>query len=516
MYQLAESQNVTDYSSKNKLELRLDKGKVKSRLNVNAVLFENSYKNVNREFFLNQHYRYGDVHNSKSFYENFFIDYAPTNRLGIQFKASHSSIQSDHSKDLTHNNPYYADIFFDRNGLPVFDFGQETSSTAANLLSEVILQYRSNVGVINSGFRFQNRSLQTQKNGVNQPDAAVSPESPFTGVSTKLTFQKWSPFLKHQIALGPFAFTNEVRIVRIAYPDRANNQNTNQLMEFKSRVEFNSISASLSRQISSFPMQKLTEGYDLTGFQTIAIPHQTILKPTPEYTLEIYGNKKIDAIDVLFDPAILYGRIQNADRFIFDGKSVIITAYDQLRAEYLALTFPLTKSFKKIPLKMIIEPEWLGNQNENIDPLGNSYQTKTGRTLLGIKLNTVFENKPYNFFLYPKYSIFTFENELFDSKIKQEMLSLNITANFDFFDETLLITPTLRTVTFFGNVQSDFTNVSLKIESPSSKFRWFVIIDNLLNNTSFITQTIYPTFFNSEDNSVFERYVKFGIAYKFK
>lgn len=521
-YQFAESQAVTDYSSKNKLELRLDKGKVKVRLDANVVLFQNTYKNLNRESFRNQHYRYEDVHDSKSFYKNFFFEYTPTNKLGVQVKASHSYTQSDHTKYLTHNNPSYANIFFDKNSTPVFDFGHQTSSTATNFLSEIMVQYRSKVGVINSGFQFQNRSLRTGKNGFNQVGAVnASAESPFTGETSRLNFQKWSPFIKHQIALGAFAFKNEAKLARIAYPDRTNNQKTNQFVEFKSGVEFspsgfNTISVSLSKQISSFPMQKLAEGYDLTGFQTISIPYQTNLIPTPEYTLEIYGVKKFDAIDVLFDPAMLYGRTQNADRFLFDENPVITTAYDQLQAEYLLLTFPLTKSLKKIPLDIIIEPEWIGNQNQNIDLSGNFYLTKTSRTLLGLKLNTVFDDKPYNFFLYPKYSKFLFENELYESQNILKMFSVNLTTVLDFFNENLLITPTFRTITFFGNVQSDFTNVSLKIESPSSKFRWFVIIDNLLNNTNFTTQTIYPTSFTSENNSVFERHIKFGIEYKFK
>ena len=191
-------------------------------------------------------------------------------------------------------------------------------------------------------------------------------------------------------------------------------------------------------------------------------------------------------------------------------------AYDQLRSEYWLASLPISKSFKKVPLKIHLVPQWEFTQDYNISPSGELYRIFTSRSIWEFDLKTVFENKPYDFYLNPKYSAFSFENEYYQSKHKQDMFSVDFTGELDLFNEKLLISPTLRAVTFFGNVQSNFTYISLKIASPSAKFRWHFIIDNLLNNTSFTTQTIFPTYFNSESNSVFERYVRFGIEFKFK
>ena len=520
-YQFAESEQVTDYSSKNKLEIRLDKGKVKARLDVNAVIFNNDNQNPVNESSQSIQYRYQDKHKSQSYYQNLFIEYAPTKKFGLRSVASYSSIHSDHVKNLTHNNQLYRSVLFDEHNNPVIHLRQNTLSRTNNFISEIMGQYQSPVGQVNFGVRFENRMLKGEKKGYNLNEIKnITSVSRFTGTENIFDFRKWGPFVEYRTSVGSFTFQNAAAFVYATYPNADNNQKNLQFFEFKTEIEFstgfNSISASLSRRMSSFPMQKLIQGHDLTSFQMIVIPNQKMLKPTPEYTLEVFETYKFDDIDLLFDAAAAYGRVQNADRFLFDMTPIITTTYDQLSSEYLLLTFPLTKTFKKIPLDIILEPEWIGSQNQNIDPAGDFYLTKTSSTLLGIKFNTLFRDKPYDFHLYPKYSGFLFENELYRSAQRLEMFSVNFSLKLDFFDKKLLLTPTLRAVTFLGNVNSDFTNISLKIESPSAKFRWFIVADNLLNNTSFTTQTIFPTYFNSESNSVFERYVRFGIEFKFK
>ncbi len=517
-----ESQEATNYSSKNKLDFRLDKEKLKVRLDINAVFFKNESETLSSETLQNLNYNYGDVHKSNAFYENLLVEYKANSKLGVQFKASHSYIDATRTKNLLHNNPVYTSIFYDENNNQVYDFEQQASSIATNFLSEVMVQYRSKVGTINTGVRFQSRTLKAGKEGFNKGDLPNLTLVPlFTGARSTLNFNKWSPFLKHRINIGSFTFKNEVRFAQIMYPNQENKQKNVQLVEFKSGVDFSFgsfsyINVALSKQISSYPMQKLVEGYDLTGFQSVAIPNVHILNPTPEYTLDITGAKKFDNIGLLFDPAMLYGRIQNTDRFLFSNEPVIITEYDQFQAEYWAFSFPFSKSLKKIPLDIIFEPEGLINQTQNIDSVGNSYQTKTTRLLIGLKLNTDFEDQWYDVNLYPKYTSFIFENEYFNSESTLDMFSVNLTAKIDLFDKKLLLTPTVRTVAFFGNVTSDFTNISLKIEAPSSKWYWFVMIDNILNSSDFIIENIYPTYSMLESNSVFVRYVKFGMEYKFK
>ncbi len=516
-----ETQEMTNYSSKNKLEIKLDKDKLKARLNVNAVIFNTNNNTLNSEQVQNLTYNYGDVHASKSFYENLFIEYAATQKLGFQLKASHSYINTTHTKNLLHNNPIYTGIFVDENNNPVYDFGQKTSSIATNFLSEFKVQYRSKVGAINIGVRFQSSRLTASKNGFNEENENnLIPVPLFTGSENQLNFQKWTPFIKHRIAFNSVTFRNELRLAHITYPNQVNEQKNQQLVEFKSGIDysfgnFSYINMTLSKQVSSFPMQKLVEGYDLTGFQSIAIPNRQLLRPVPEYTLEIMGSTKF--YNISFDPAMLYGRTQHTDRFLFSNEPVIITEYDQLQAEYWAFSFPFTTSLKKIPLDITLEPEALINQMQNIDPVGNAYQTKTTRLLMGLKLNTDFKDKWYDFNLLPKYTSFIFENDFFESESQMDMFSINLLAKIDLFDKKLLITPTLRSVAFLGdNINSEFTNIGLRIEAPSSKIYWFIMADNLLNSSNFIIERVNPIFVMLESNTVFERYIQFGIEYKFK
>jgi len=518
----AEAREMTGYSSKNKLDFRLDKNKLKARLDLNAVIFKNTNTVVNSETRLGLNYDFSDVHNSQAFYQNLLVEYKFNPKLGLQFKASHSYIEATRTKTLRHNNPLYVGIFYDENNAPVYDFAQETVSQATNFISGIMVQYRGKLGAINTGIRFQGRGLTAGKNGFHVADSVSSTTVPlFTGARGRLNFQKWTPFIKHRITAGSFTFDNEVRLARMSYPNPTNGQKSQQQIEFKLGVNyspgsFNYINIALSRQVSSYPMQKLIEGYDISGFQAIAIPNRYVFSPTQEYTLEILAAKEFAPIGLLLDPAILYGRTQNTDRFLFSTDPVIITEYDQLQAEYWALSFPFRKSFKKLPMVIIFEPEGLINQMQNLDSAGTSYQTRTTRVLMGLKLNTDFNNLWFDFNLYPKYTAFIFGNPYFNTSRKLEMFAVNFTAKIDLFDEKLLLTPAIRAVTFVGNVAADFTNISIKIAGPAGKFYWFVVADNLLNSTGFVIERIFPTYAMLETNSVFARFVKLGLEYKFK
>lgn len=516
--QFEENNQIRDYTTKNKLELRFDKGKVKSRIDLNAVLFKNNYKSNNAESSQNLIYDYKDDHDSKSFYENLFFEYDASKKVGVQLKASMSTILSDHEKKLVHNDSSYT-VLTDENSNQVFDFNQGISSTSNNFVSEARIQAKTKLGVIQSGVRFQQASLRNSRSAINSENDAAIPA--FSSSKMNFDFLKWTPFLSHRVSLGILSLNNEIGYAQITIPSESNQKVKETMIEYSLGADlffsgYNYINLSVSKRYAAFPMSKLAEGLELAGFQTLYVPRQNILEPVPEYVINLSGAKEFSSINLLLDPAILYGRAQNSNQFLFEEGSLVQVAYGQLQSEYLALTFPFIKKFKILPVEAILEPEWLGNQNKNIAPDGSEYTTQTGRTLLGLKLKTVFEDKPYDFNLYPKYTAFDFSNELSDTKSRQEMFSISLTSEFDFFEEKLLITPSVRTVTFYGNVESDFTNISLRIESPTSKWRWFMVVDNLLNNKNFVKQSVFPTYFVSERSLVFERYFKFGLEYKFK
>ena len=141
-------------------------------------------------------------------------------------------------------------------------------------------------------------------------------------------------------------------MVFITYPNETFEQIPDRFLNVKSNITyspsgFDYLSASFNRRVSQFSLEKLIPGTELTSFQSVVIPGQSFLSPRHEMTLELSGAKKIQDINLLFDPAILYGQVYNADRFLFEESPVISIAFDQLRAEYLLISAPIIKNFKQ-------------------------------------------------------------------------------------------------------------------------------------------------------------------------
>ncbi len=513
-----ESQEIIDYSTRNKLDVRLDKSSLKIKLDINAVIFNNTLNTENREAIRSLEYQFENEHRSNSFYENLLAEYKITDKTGIQLKASHSIIASGQDKRLNHNDPTFGLAFIDDQGNTIFNFRQPIDTDAENLLSQVSIYHRSKLGVPGFGVSYQFKELTIDKEGFNSGNQD-SRASGFTG-NESLTISKWEPYISHKIELGKFTLDNELKWVFMTYPNETFEQIPGRFLNVKSNITysppgFDYLSVSFNRRVSQFLLEKLIPGTELTSFQSVVIPGRSFLSPRHEMTLELSGAKKIQDINLLFDPAILYGQVYNADRFLFEESPVISIAFDQLRAEYLLISAPIIKNFKTIPIDLVIEPEWLINQNQNVDDQGNNYNTRTTRTLLGLKLTTQLDDQPFDFFVYPKYSNFLFTNELADSGNIQGMLSLDFTTFLDFFDGKLMITPGLRTVKFLGNANSSYTNIAFRADYKASKIYWFLTLDNLLNDSNFVRQTIYPTYFTSEQNFVFSRFFKIGFEYKF-
>jgi len=522
--QLLDVQDIQDYSTKNKLELRFDKGKIKSRLDFNAVLFSNQFGSLNTSTLGDLSYDYEDTHDSRSFYENLFFEYAASPRLGIQVKASFSTVNSDHDKLLSHNDSVYTRLLRDANDQAVFSFNQQTSARATNFTSEAFAQYRAKLlGLLRFGGRFQSERLRLDKDAFHLDESQESiSEVPLFSVSeTLLDYQKITPFIHHQFDIGEFTFRNEVGLAFARYPDVANDIQTRQLLEYDLSLNFmpgnyNDLSLSYSRRFSAFPLSKLVGGYDLTNFQTIGIPGLHTFVPQPEYVAEIGFGRRFPAINTQFDGLAVYGRNPNTDLYRLSEASFIEIVYDQLHSEYLALSFPVEKTFTQIPLTLTLEPEMLNNWRQNIDDIGTVFETRTTRYLLGLKVRSDFEDQPFNFYLYPKYSVFRFSNDLTDVVNTQNMFSVHVVPKLDLFQQKVLLTPSVRYVNFSGEVSASNFIADFTIQIPGKKFSAFLELSNLWDSEDFVQQQIYPTLFVTQRNAIFGRFIKGGLEYKFK
>ena len=94
------------------------------------------------------------------------------------------------------------------------------------------------------------------------------------------------------------------------------------------------------------------------------------------------------------------------------------------------------------------------------------------------------------------------------------MFPQNARLNLDFFDHRLLLSPQLCTVRFFGNVLSEFTNLSFSLSYKIKGVDLQLEADNLLNNQFVVRQTLFPNFFISENSEVFSRFVSGGVGFE--
>ena len=512
---LSEQLRQHTLSTKNKAELRFDKSNWKIRYDANYSYLNQSTTTNTNALVSGLFYEFENNGYSDEFVQNLLVENKISRKSGVKFAGSYSSIWKDTEKLLLHNDSTYMDLFIDNQANFVSDFRQDIDSKAKRAVAEVSFYHRSKLGNTNTGFRYLNNQLSEVRNGRNNRNG-VAIQDFVSETASPFNFSKLTYFVNDRISFGKFDFFGELGTSSIRFPSVEDNERTFQL-EFVTTLEYQMSKSSsalflLKRQVGSFPLRKIVRGFELESFQTIAIPGTSQIQPTPEYVAEISGVTKFSGWE--FDPAALYGRTFTGNRFVANTNGIVEALYDQLEASYWAITLPLKKRMKNLPLFMILEPEWIINSARNISEDGISYLTRTNRTLLGLKVASDFDHKKFNFNIFPKYTAFNFFNGLSEVKSRQEMFSLNMRLNLDFLEHRLLLSPQLRTVRFFGNVRSEFTNLAFSLSYRIKGLDLQLQADNLLNNQFFVRQTLFPNFFISENSEVFSRFVRLGVEFK--
>lgn len=525
--QLNETEELVDYSTKNKLEIKFDKNNVKAKFNANAVLFKNDLSRTSTETVQNLNYRFADVHKATNFYENCVIEWKATQKWSFHLKASHTYLATTHNKTLNHNDSSYTLFKTDLGNSTtthLFSFIQPISSTASSFISEGMAQYQGKLGEIRFGTRYHYRELASLREGFvsieNENNTVEIPIEEFMGQNTSWKTSQLMSFLNHRVGFGDFSFDNEIKFLQVKYPNLLNEQKQKNLFAYKFTANYSPMgsdfSVSYSKNISNFPLEKLIFGYELLDFQTVRLPSTNSLIPQPEYSFMADAFKSFT--NLRLSAAFLYGKVQNADQFLIPQNNLLFVSQDQLGSEYLLFSSSIETRLKKIPLDFVLEPEYMSNRIENRFPTGENYFTQTKRYLLGLKVTTDFEGLPFNIVAYPKYSTFIFENDLSETQNRQDMASLDVSFRVRLFKEKLLFFPKFRTVHFLkgSSKNSTFTNIGFRLETSVSKWNYFLRVENLLNDTVFVRQFIYPTYFVNEQNSVFGRYFQIGVEYKWK
>ena len=194
-----ESKSIEIPISKNKVEFRFNASKTKFRFDTNFIYENPSYNTVSDFFDMKEKYVFNTQKNNTSFYNNLFYEQKISSKLGIEFKASHSMIETNDNIRLEHNNPNY--FITENNSTDLYNFFQNIHSKANQSNLQISAQYTSKVGIIKIGNNFEHRILNYE---------STSELSQFSQAKNEYFFQRIQPFLNHTVNFGSISFINKI------------------------------------------------------------------------------------------------------------------------------------------------------------------------------------------------------------------------------------------------------------------------------------------------------------------
>jgi len=509
----SEFNNLKEFSSKNKLELKYDTKKTKLVLNTNLTYNNSNFEQENTV--LNHFYQFNLDNAHLKNYNNLKFENMINEKIGIEVKSSYSVIEEKPRNLFYHNNPFYSFELIDNNNNTVYNFEQNKKIKKQNLISSIMFQFRSKLGIIETGGIYLNRKFNFKSNAQNILTNDPLQEFNVSDITYKIT--NYKPFLKHRISISDISISNSIEYSVLNYPTITNTTENKQQLNYSLVAQYSNrgfyTSLKYNNRLSSFPLNKLIQGKSLLNFQTIELP-ATSITPQKEEVFEfaIHKNFKKSKTNLTF--ALLKGRSNTLDLYLNSTNSpFIFMKNNQLEGEYTAISTAISKKFKN-GISITLEPEFLTDKSQNIN--SNTYfHTITDRYFLGMKIENNKKSKRFNYFLYPKYTLFEFSNTLNNFSSKQEMFSIFFNTNYELVKNKLFFDINARNVLFFGGEEGSFTNINLSFNGTIKRFYWRLSVKNILNDQKFIRQSITPIYFLTEENVVFGRFIKFSIEYKF-
>lgn len=514
-----EATALKNFSSKNKLEIRFDYAKIKARLDVNTVIMSDR-SSMDNQAVNNLAYRFNGRLRATNFYQNGFFEYVPGGSWAFRVKTALAQRSDDRQNNLHHNDLTYASFFVNQAMQPVVSFGQTIRNRQISWHNEAGAFFKEAWGQTSVLIRHEFQQLEADKRGLDKGrDDPMANVPDFTLPLTQRQFQKWGAGVGQSVKLGDVQLAGEFFQTISTFPLQNGTRQMITLPEYKFSFDYqpgtvDHVMISWTGRVSSFSLHKVMAGFTLRDFQVASIIGPAQLTPQPEEVAEIWIGKNFSAISLMVDPTLIIGRTRTTDRVVI-GSLPVVTWYDQLKARYLAASLPFTKTFRRIPLQLILEPEMLHSLQENFDQAERPYNTLTERYLLGLKVNSDFDKKTIHFVIYPKYSAFRFSSAVDPTVSVQHMTSLEATMGWS-ITKHLTASTTWRYVVFQGTSDSRFTNGALQIRYNHKDIVVWLEGDNILNNRTFIRQTISPNVFINNNEAVFGRYVKLGIDLKFR
>ncbi len=516
---------LRDHTSKNKVELRYDTKKIKLRMDFNAVFVDNRFSNNNQDLVGDERFNFTNEHTSTEIYNNLFGEMILSKKVGLQLKASYADVNILHDKALGFLSSGYSDFFNAGHANPeMATFDQDIRNAESDLNIEASIQANTFLGRLQLGGRFTDRIFFHQKNAFLYDDNMEAVElEDFSVEKMDFNTTKSSLFITHEFYFGGLNLENEIALSNTVFPSLSGEDQSLQTWEFKSDLNYTirpvdvQVIASYENTLEGYALSKLVRGIELIDFQTLMNPTVEMIRPQRQEVFQLILDKTFDAIQLNVSPAYVTGRVNQNNQFLLGNNAspFINLRQAQLGGNYHLFSLILTKEFKELPLRLILEPGMLNNTSQNEDLNGELYSTISNRYLLGLKLRTEFRNSFFNFNMYPKISSFEFKNELTGFRSTQNMLSLECEGSFNLIKDKLFFNVQARNVSFTGEQESNYFNLMVNLSGKINKMRWFITADNLTNSGDFVQQAISPSFFVNNRTFVFGRFIKTGISFKF-
>ncbi len=481
--------NIIDVSSKNKLEFKYHSDNTKFTLNTNLVYSKNNFKEHSQQN-LNS-YKFIKKGTNLNLYNNLSFEYTITKKLGFEVKMNNSYMDKNQNIGFSHND---ISIFKNINQINKGSHFFNTLKSGFQLFSKI--------GVVRLGVNYNNSQFEYQAQEQDLPSFSQAKEL-YKSIKENIYFD-------HLIDFGNITISNKLSYGKLSYLTKNKN-----FFDYKGVLSYNpnnnfSISGFYENKLSSFPLTKLTKANNIINFNTIEIP-AIELKPTKEQIISFELYKSFNSLKLDTDFAFISGKTFNQNSFYYTN-SLILSQRNQLFSEYQAYSFSFNKKFKRFEFKL--EPEALFNSVQN-SYNNKLYKTQTARWFLGLKIKGKTTKKGFNYYLYPKYTKFKFSNDLSNKTYEQKFLSLAFNTDLVLLKNKLFVDTAIRKVYFFDIKSEGFLNLDIKLSGKFNKLNWFLIASNILNNSQVIQKNIQPLFMNIQQNNLFERYIKFGLEYKF-
>lgn len=492
-----------EYNSKNKIQLKHTSSKIKINSDVNYVYFKQDLNNEVINYYTSSFEKFNNTNNV---YINNNLEYLITEKWGLTSSFSYNKEKfrinnSLLSNDLTLQN--YLNLIENEN------YFQDNINSSEMINKKLNFTYKTEkLGNHSLGYKYSFNSLINEKKSNSVAFNSIG-NFKYKANQNAITYSGF-------VLLDKFNFSFNSEFTFFNYPILVENKYIREeekyfQYDFKANYEYNiktNFSFIFSKKLDYYPLQKTTFGNVLMDFQTIFIPNQ-LIEPYFNQTLSASFYKTFLNKDQL-DIAFLRGISNNLNNQKIENNLIFINS-NQLRSDYYALSTIYTKKFRKIPLQIILEPEFLINSSEFIidDEIES---TESIRYLTGLKINYK-PNKRFSINYFPKYSHFIFKNSISTSKKDFNFLQNTINIKSFFFESKMALEVNYKQVDFFQS-KSSFNNLDMVFVYKTNKFRCFMNLNNLFNSNVFLTQDFSQNILNVNNNTVFERFVNFGFEFK--